>query len=639
MSADRMGSARGWTIQAAITVIVLYLYVFMEWLFLVTKRSFMTGLGFFGQLQVLLVTPLPLLVACVIVLLFLWAPAFAARNRIVQRISSTAGLLLAAAVLAAMFFLLVDNFTFTVMHFGVRTAAGSARYAYAFLFLVLIAFSCQILDELRVKCSRPAAWRATVLAAAALVVVSASVTVVTHITSRSNGGPLDINVVALKNRPNIILISGDGLDAGNMSVYGYHRATTPFLVEMANRMLLCENCFSNADASLGSIASIFTGKLPTETRVSYPPEILRGKDAYEHLPGILRKHGYRNIDIGVRHYADPIELNMKDAFDWANFRRIKEHYATRLCESLLREKPSFFMRTMSDRLTERLLHAFGLRRMENPMAEVVAADIKNKSLKDPERISTLFSLIDEEPSAPFFAHVHLLGTHGAVFTPERRVFSVTRRAKIPWLVDSYDDAILEFDNRLRSIARGLRARGILNNTIIVVCSDHAQRWTIGKRIPLIFLFPNGEHHGRLEPNAQNLDIAPTILDCLGIEQPAWMIGQTLIAPGVESLRPIFTMERKRNAIVATPKGRLLDKLKIGPPFYSIGSVGVIICQKMFLLNLEDGVLAVSDIKGHTSPCRDSDIPSPQQAGRLIIDHLADNGYDTSSIRTPLPIRD
>lgn len=637
MPADRRGSARAWTLHAAILSIVLYLYVFLEWLFFVTKPSFMTELGLSGKLRVLLVAPVPLVAAGVVVLLVLWLPAFVAGKRIVRRISSGAGSLIVAVVLAALFLLLVDNFTYTVLHFGIRTVADAGRYAYLFLLLVLVVFSYQIFSDFTAKCSRSAAYRATAAAAAALVAASVALAVVAHISSHSGEVSLDIDVVRLKDRPNIILISGDGLNAESMSIYGYQRATTPFLNFDADKALLCENCFSNANVSLGSLASIFTGKLPTKTRVYYPPEVLKGRDAYEHLPGILRKYGYRSIDVSSRHYTDPVEFNLKDSFDWVNFRNIKGHPASRLLESLFDEKPLFFVRTMRDRLTERLLHVLGVRRMTDPMAEVAPGRINN--YRDALRIDAMLSFVDEKPSAPFFAHIHLLGTHGPAFLPRNRIFSRGQFQKTLWMVDWYDDAIVDFDQHIKYIARNMRERGILRNTLIVICADHGQRYAIGARVPLVFLFPKGEHHGRIETNVQNLDIAPTILDYLGIEQPPWMSGRSLIAPEVESHSPIFTAGLKAGASMAMSDGRSLDDFKLAPPFYSLGYVGVIICDKLYSLSLEDGVLAVSDITGHTSPCDESDLPSPQEVGQLIIKHLAENGYDTSSIRTPLSVHD
>ena len=97
--------------------------------------------------------------------------------------------------------------------------------------------------------------------------------------------------------PNIILLSSDGLNAGNMSVYGYERETTPFLEEFARDAMVYENAFSNSAHTGSSIASLLTGKLPTEIRLIFPPEILRGRDAYQHLPLLLRNYGYHSIHL------------------------------------------------------------------------------------------------------------------------------------------------------------------------------------------------------------------------------------------------------------------------------------------------------------------------------------------------------
>jgi len=46
-------------------------------------------------------------------------------------------------------------------------------------------------------------------------------------------------------------------------------------------------------------------------------------------------------------------------------------------------------------------------------------------------------------------------------------------------------------------------------------------------IPLIFHMPN-QHEGKaLMVNAEQIDIAPTLLDILGLKIPAWMEGESL----------------------------------------------------------------------------------------------------------------
>jgi arylsulfatase A-like enzyme len=99
-----------------------------------------------------------------------------------------------------------------------------------------------------------------------------------------------------------------------MSVFSYERDTTPTLRELSGPSLVVENAFTNAGATLGSIASIFTSKLPFETGVIYPPNISQGTDASEHLPGILSKAGYKAVEIGVPHYVDAFSILSFDRY-------------------------------------------------------------------------------------------------------------------------------------------------------------------------------------------------------------------------------------------------------------------------------------------------------------------------------------
>jgi len=637
ISVGPMSIARNWKIQSILTILSAYFYIFMEWLFFVTKPSFMSTLSFVDTLQVLWVTPIPVTVIGVIGVFLCWILTIVIRNRICQKVCFVIAQLIPASIFAFAIFLLIDNFTYTIFGFGVISTKDVWRLGYGFLMLILVVFSYRVFYHFKTRLFQPALYRKLVLIAPGMLLISVLVVFVTFSSSGLATIKDNMDITSLRNRPNILLLASDGLNAENMSVYGYHRDTTPFMRELAKNALLCENCFTNAGSSGASIASMFTGRLPTQTRVYYPPDILKGEDAYRHLPGILRRHGYRSIDISIRHYADPYDLNMRNSFDWVNFREIKENYVSEHLSSLLGQESSYFLGKMRDRITGRLFHVFGVRKMEDAFTEVVK--FEKKYYRDAKRISGLLSFIDASPS-PFFAHLHLLGTHGPKFRPNKRLYSVGQKQEEPWMADFYDDAILNFDYQVKGIIQGLGDRGILNNTVIVICTDHGQRRTVNVRIPLIFLFPNGEHAGYIKGNVQNLDIAPTILDYLGIKQPGWMGGLSLISSKVEPYRFIFTANRKHGhgLAVKTEDGWELDSSKIGPPFYSLGSIGVIFCHKFFKLDIEKSILTISDIKGHTSPCNEDDIPDSEEIGRLIIDHLAENNYDTSSIKTSLAKR-
>ena len=61
--------------------------------------------------------------------------------------------------------------------------------------------------------------------------------------------------------------------------------------------------------------------------------------------------------------------------------------------------------------------------------------------------------------------------------------------------DFYDDAILEFDSRVREMTELLKEQGVYDRTLLIINTDHGSRWTINQRLPLILRFPGGEHSG------------------------------------------------------------------------------------------------------------------------------------------------
>jgi arylsulfatase A-like enzyme len=135
------------------------------------------------------------------------------------------------------------------------------------------------------------------------------------------------------------------------------------------------------------------------------------------------------------------------------------------------------------------------------------------------------------------------------------------------MTDFYDDAILSFDLQVRRIFRELIRRELLDNTVVVICTDHGMNWSVNGRIPLLCVFPGGKHSGRIKVNVQNLDIAPTLLDYLGLEPPEWMSGVSLLSSEKNPSRIILTFDRKHGDVrVRTEGGWIQDESKVRPPF-------------------------------------------------------------------------
>jgi hypothetical protein len=195
------------------------------------------------------------------------------------------------------------------------------------------------------------------------------------------------------------------------------------------------------------------------------------------------------------------------------------------------------------------------------------------------------------------------------------------------MTDFYDDSIRDFDHYIRWIFAWLRNNKKLDNTLIVIYSDHGMKFTTHERLPLLFRFPGRVHTGRMKANTQNLDIAPTLLDFLGAEIPSWMTGRSLIAESPDPLRPIFSATRRSEVEVTDSGLWQISQGESGPPFFTMGRLQAVVCNMGYSLDLVDNVLTVFEVEGHSSVCLPDQLPSPREAEQLLLAHLTENGYE------------
>src|SRR5262249_22791331 len=123
---------------------------------------------------------------------------------------------------------------------------------------------------------------------------------------------------------NVLLVVWDTVRAGNLSLYGYGRPTTPHLEGLAGRGLRFDLAFSSS-WTLPSHASVFTGRWPHELGVDWKSPL---RDDVPTLAEYLSSRGYdtagfaANVDYcsretglgrGMVHYED-FPLDVYDAF-------------------------------------------------------------------------------------------------------------------------------------------------------------------------------------------------------------------------------------------------------------------------------------------------------------------------------------
>ncbi|HET9913494.1 MAG TPA: sulfatase-like hydrolase/transferase [Anaerolineales bacterium] len=624
-----------WNSLFLLTFLAAYLYVFNEWLFAVTKPHFMNDLSLARQLQIFLVLGALLVSLCFLSLLpLLISSLFPFLRRYTNLIIKLGGLL-PAMVFAILILIMVDNFTYTVFKWGIVSSKGWTRGLYGLGFLLTI-FLCyrSVLKALLRLSWRNRIWgmapkRIFRLLAGALVLSFSLLA----LSSQKQAASLSTDKTAkVKQRPHILVLTADGMDATHTSIYGYERDTTPHLRALAKSSLVAENAFANAGKSPGSVVSMYTSKYPAQTRMLFTPDILQGTDAYEHLPGILRSQGYKTVQITVPYYLDARILNIVDGFDEIKMSSAAPSELLTRIGKVLPSDHALFADEILKRAVDRIRHIFFIRQMENPYLQVTAFYARRVDI---ERWVYLRQEL-QTAKQPLFVHVHAMVTHGQDFFPMEQNFSLGQSIadQQPWSDDFYDDSILDFDKNVGELVNELMKLGLLENTILIIGSDHGKQWDQLHRLPLIIRFPHGQYAGRVQANVQNLDIAPTLLDYLGLDQPDWMRGQSLIASELDQ-RPIFgvsSVETERvddSRIIVIPE-------KVKPPFYQFGDISLIYCQTWYKLDLTNLGWKTGNVEGSTAACPPGSEISEQQAFEWIVQHLEENGFDVSSLENLTP---
>jgi len=417
-------------------------------------------------------------------------------------------------------------------------------------------------------------------------------------------------------RPNILILGGDGLNASLLSAYGNTEDITPFLAQLAKTSLVAENAFPNASSTTASTTSALTGKEPADMGVYRYPDILADEDSFEHLPSILKHQGYKTVEIGTSYYVDAQELNLLDGFDIVNSEAFEQPWLNVIRYVLGNSPSTYFVQMVVERAEERLLHIFFIKEMDNPFEQV---NNPHARMTDTERTDQIIQLL-EDSNHPVFVFSHFMDTHGPHFSSENATLSKeSNDEEDGWDVERYKESIRSFDNHLQRIYTYLAESGKLDNTIIVIYTDHAFQYVVNRRIPIMIRFPQGEHAGTRKNNIQIIDIPVTLLDYLGITQPEWMTGESFLRNEPPATRKIISIT------AGSPK-------KIDPPFYQIKIVQIIVCQRWYALNVQDKTWKSGNINGHTNTCDLTLLPADGQIKQTMLDYLEEHGYDISSLQ-------
>jgi arylsulfatase A-like enzyme/tetratricopeptide (TPR) repeat protein len=296
--------------------------------------------------------------------------------------------------------------------------------------------------------------------------------------------------VALRWRPAIspanapiILISIDTLRADRLPAYGYTKVRTPNLDSFAAQGALFERAYSHAPQTLPAHASILSGLLPFEHGV---------RDNV----GFTLKPGHWSLQRTLQARGWPT-AGFVSAYVLRAATRINEGFDTYDGE----------LPASSGELS--------IGQVQRSGEQTVAAAERWVAQRDPEK--------------PFFLFLHIYEPHKP-YTPPERFASY----------DSYDGEVAYSDEIVGRFFDRLRALNLYDRSTIIVLSDHGEGlgdhgeqehglflYQETTRIPLI-VKPAGSRSGRrVAAPVQQIDLAPTLLDLVGVPKPANLQGRSL----------------------------------------------------------------------------------------------------------------
>ena len=293
--------------------------------------------------------------------------------------------------------------------------------------------------------------------------------------------------------PNILLVTIDTLRYDRLGVYSDEHVRTPNIDKIASQSWVFDWAFAHNPVTLPSHANILTGVTPVYHGISDNPGFVLG-DGFLTLAELLKKQKY---DTGAFIASFPLDsrFGLDQGFDVYD-----DNYGTQNVLEI------YFIERPAEKVIE-------------PAVDWIA-----------------------ERKQKWFAWIHLFDPHEPYVPP-------SPYDKI-YIDDPYSGEVAYIDSQLGILFDFLQKNGSIENTIIILTSDHGE--ALGEKgerthsyfaynntihIPLIFWIP-GEKPKRIAENVSHIDIFPTVCELVGEDIPLHIQGESLI--------PIVRGERRKN---------------------------------------------------------------------------------------------
>ncbi len=341
----------------------------------------------------------------------------------------------------------------------------------------------------------------------------------------------------------VILVSVDTLRADRLGAYGSTRGLTPNLDRFATESVVFGEVYAQANETLPSHASLYTSRYPSELGVLDGRFVPRG-DAPT-LAAVFHAAGWQTAGfVAGGHLARGFGLSAgfgtyDDTASWGSLRDTTPR-ALRWLDTNAVGAPFLLLvhgYDMHDRYLKPPPFGYALADAADSGLGAEAGRVAGGSTRvvGGHLASSLGAIEGLALTRPRFER----GDGIEAVDPEARALAA---ADIAHLAALYDGAAAWMDACFGLFMAGLETRGLLDDVLIIVLSDHGEE--LGEHgafehrasltdetlhVPLMVRLPGGAHGGRrVDGLVGLLDVAPTALALAGVPVPVGARGTSLV---------------------------------------------------------------------------------------------------------------
>lgn len=400
-------------------------------------------------------------------------------------------------------------------------------------------------------------------------------------------------------RPNIILILFDALSASHMSLYGYPRETTPQLSRFAERATVYHNHYAAGNFTTPGTASMLTGMYPWTHRAFNQGGLVKAELVSNNIYSLLGNDYFRLAfsqnpwpdRLVAQFYEDVERFLPSTAYSLRGNKLVSDKTGKdRYLASIAFEEFLFTLNTdiMGSSLLGYLYKNLALdailKTRGDPRYPRGAPEVEGFTTYTNENIfSGVYREIQDldARNEPYFSYFHFFSPHFP-YKPGRRYWKLFEDDHfLPVLKPQhpfgfglseddtlskrtlYDQQIAHVDGEFGILIDNLRAEGILDNSYVIVTSDHGEAFERGFyghggpfmyepaiKIPLLISAPRQSTSHVVQSPSSNTDVLPTLLAIAGKDIPAVLDGSVLpgFGGGENDDRAIFSLYAAENSV-------------------------------------------------------------------------------------------